>query len=130
MNHGKYKIEWTLIAVAIFVTVISVIADYYSIDCNWFIRSGAIAVIADCCSTDCNWFARSGAITVLLAAIVEYRISSHVFDDIYRAMAQQQHSGFATKPKTPKNRSILSFFTHTVLIIGTIIWGYGDLLWS
>ena len=110
MNHGKYKIEWSLIGITILVTVVSVIADYYSIDCNWF--------------------ARSGAITVLLAAIVEYRISSHIYGDIYRANAQQQSSGFATKPKKPKNRVILSFVTHTVLIIGTIIWGYGDLIWS
>jgi hypothetical protein len=110
MKHRKYTIEWGLIGVAILVAILSVIADYYS--------------------TGCNWFARSGAIAVLLAAIVEYRISSHIYDDIYRANAQQQHSGFATKPKKPKNRDILSFLTHTILILGTIIWGYGDLLWS
>lgn len=108
MNHREYTIEWILIVVAIFVAVISVIADYYS--------------------ANYDWFARSGAIAVLLAAIVEYRISSHIYDDIYRAIAQQKHSGFATKAKKSKNRSILSFITHTVLILGTIIWGYGDLL--
>lgn len=109
MLKRNYKIEWFILVIALMSVLVSAILDMYT--------------------EDLSLFARSGAIAVLLAAIVEYRISSHIYDDIYRASAQQKHSGFATKPKQAKNRGSLSLVTHSILITGTIIWGYGDLLW-
>ena len=55
-------IEWWLVGIAIFVVLISIVGDYYSIDLNLFTRSGSIVV--------------------LLAVIVEYKISQHIYDDI------------------------------------------------
>jgi hypothetical protein len=109
MRKRNYKIEWLIIVMAVISVLISAVLDIY-------IENRSL-------------FARSGAIAVLLAAIVEYRISSHIYDDIYRAGAQQKFSGFPTRPTQPKNRSFLSLVTHSTLIIGTIIWGYGDLFW-
>lgn len=92
-------------------------------------------------------FMRSGAIIVLLAAIVEYRTSSHILKDIQNAFRKNIAKDTAIDwlledksrlngllkvitalPPTPtKERKVLSLFTHVFLVVGTIIWGYGDL---
>ncbi|MFT6988005.1 MAG: hypothetical protein ACJAT7_003871 [Psychromonas sp.] len=112
MKHRKYTIEWSIIGVAILIAVISVIADYYS--------------------TDCNWFARSGSVVVLLAAFVEFKVSSHIYEDIQRAQVIQSHTNISIplKAKPTKPRRNVLFAAHILLITGTIIWGYGDLIWS
>jgi len=112
MKHRKYTIEWSLIGVAIFIAVISVIADYYS--------------------TDYNWFARSGSVVVLLAAFIEFKVSPHIYDDIQRAQFLQSTVKLpvAFKAKPTKSRRNVSLVAHVLLITGTIIWGYGDLIWS
>jgi hypothetical protein len=109
MAKRNYKIEWFILFISAMSVFISGVLDIY-------IENHSL-------------FARSGAIAVLLAAIVEYRIASHIYDDIYRASAKQKFTGFATKPKQAKNRGPLSLVTHSILITGTLIWGYGDLLW-
>ena len=77
---------------------------------------------------------------VLVAAIVEYRLSSYLYDDIDQATkrtAQKRaimphanelvKSMLTSKPKSPKSRLALSITSHCLIIIGTIIWGYGDI---
>ncbi|MDO6536939.1 hypothetical protein [Alteromonas stellipolaris] len=112
MKHRKYQSEWSIIVVAILVAIISVITDYYS--------------------TGYNWFARSGAVVVLLAAFVEFKISSHIYEDIQRAQFMQSKINMAIplKAKPTKPRRNVSFAAHILLVVGTIIWGYGDLIWS
>ncbi len=112
MKHRKYTIEWSLIGVAILVAVISVIADYYS--------------------TDYNWFARSGSVVVLLAVFVEFKVSPHIYDDIQRAQFMQTEVKMSVpfKAKPTKSRRNISFAAHILLVAGTVIWGYGDLIWS
>ena len=112
MKHRKYTVEWRLIGTALLVAIISVVADYYS--------------------TDYNWFARSGSVVVLLAAFVEFKVSSHIYDDIQRAQFMQtkvkMSLPFKAKPTESKRK--VSLAAHILLVIGTIIWGYGDLIWS
>ena len=111
MKHRNYTIEWMLLATAVLVALVSVVLDFYM--------------------NECNCFARSGSLVVLLAAIVEYKISSHIYEDIQRAQFQQKlidlHVPLKAKP--PKNRKRLSLATHAMLFLGTIIWGYSDLVW-
>ena len=112
MKHRKYQSEWSIIVVAILVAIISVIADYYF--------------------TGYNWFARSGSVVVLLAAFVEFKISSHIYEDIQRAQFMQSkiNMSIPLKAKPTKPRRNVSFAAHILLVVGTIIWGYGDLIWS
>lgn len=112
MENRKYTIEWWLIGVAIFVAIISIIADYYS--------------------NDVNWFARSGSIIVLLAAIVEFKVSSHIYDEIQRAAVIQTIVKLPVpiKAQPTKSKNTVSNAAHILLVVGTIIWGYGDLVWS
>jgi hypothetical protein len=77
-------------------------------------------------------FGRSGSLLVLLAMINEYRL---------RTLRDRQLSYFESKemmmhpdkirklfrPKLFWGQQILTFFTHVLVIIGTIIWGFGDL---
>ena len=92
---------------------------------------------------DTTWFARSGAILVLFAAIVEYRLSSFLFDDIHNAAVKNaiKNAAISTfednkllqaltaiKPKPPKSRATLAISSHIFIIIGTFIWGYGDFI--
>lgn len=120
MELSKYKTEWLLLLGALLISMGSVFGDLYS-------------------EKDTTWFARSGAILVLFAAIVEYRLSSFLFDDIHSAAVKNAAlSTFednkllraltAIKPKPPKSRATLAITSHIFIIIGTFIWGYGDFI--
>ncbi|TMU24513.1 hypothetical protein E0L35_09705 [Halomonas sp. ATBC28] len=111
MKHRSYKIEWAVLACAVLVALVSVAADYFYD--SW------------------NWFARSGAIVVLLAAVVEYRIYNHIYDDVQRAQFQQTKIDLSVpiKAKPTKERRRVSVAAHVLVILGTVIWGYGDLIW-
>jgi hypothetical protein len=112
MKLRKYSVEWSLIGIAILIAIISIVSDYYS--------------------NNYNWFARSGSIVVLLAAFVEFKISSHIYDDIQRAQFMQTKIEMPVpfKAKPTKAKRKVSLAAHILLVIGTVIWGYGDLIWS
>lgn len=76
-----------------------------------------------------NWFARSGAIMVLGAAVAEYNL----------ALLQQEANsdaitiaglGVPASSNPSKVASRISYAAHVFLVLGTAIWGYGDLLLS
>ena len=112
MLHRNYKFEWVLLVVAVLFSVAS--------------------AVADCYSDSLNWFARSGAIVVLIALVVEYRISSHIYEDIQRAQFLQSkiNPSIPLKGKPAPQRKKISIAAHALVVFGTIIWGYGDLAWS
>ncbi len=112
MKHHKYSKEWHIIWAAITVVIISAIADYFT--------------------TNFNWFTRSGSVAVLLAAFVEFKISSHIYDEIQRAQFMQKRLDMYIpfKAKPTKEKEKVSLAAHILLVAGTIIWGYGDLFWS
>ena len=76
------------------------------------------------------WFARSGAIMILLSAIIEYRFSNHTFSKI------KQTIQIAILTKKPINVYIsneqenIAKVAHSFIVIGTLVWGYGDLLYK
>lgn len=75
-----------------------------------------------------SWFARSGAIMVLLAVIVEFRFNNEVVRKISSTIQ------IAVKMKLPvgvgiqKEKIYISRTAHAFVIVGTLIWGYGDLI--
>lgn len=124
MENQKYKTEWLLLLAAIIFAAISVACDFKSPE-------------------DTTWFARSGSIVVLLAVIVEFRLSSYIYEDVLKAaqdsakkrgvkvsansIVQANIDARQTvKPEAPKSRKILSICAHILVVTGTVIWGYGD----
>jgi hypothetical protein len=76
------------------------------------------------------WFARSGSITVLTAAIVQFRLAMQLEFSQYRALLYGVLSGFPRQASlTPLSRFLgpASLF---LIVAGTLIWGYGDLLFD
>ena len=127
MDISKYKIEWLFLLLGVILAAISYYCDTQSIK-------------------DTTWFARSGAIVVLFSAIVEYRLSQYIYEDVLQAAIKTARinavlpfnedsiagglikANQTTKPESPKPRLILKRVSHALIIIGTIIWGYGDIL--
>ncbi|WP_199450047.1 hypothetical protein [Vibrio harveyi] len=124
MENQTYKTEWLLLLAAIIFAAISVVCDFKSPE-------------------DTTWFARSGSIVVLLAVIVEFRLSSYIYEDVLKAaqdsakkrgvkvsanpIVQANIDARKTvKPEVPKSRKILSICAHILVVTGTVIWGYGD----
>ncbi|HCM0798969.1 MULTISPECIES: hypothetical protein [Vibrio] len=122
-----YKLEWRLLMGAFLFSGVSLILDFYLGRTDLFMRSGAVVV--------------------LFAAIVEYRTSSHILKDIQNAIRKniakdaaidwmfEDKSQFnellkaiAVFPPTPtQERKRISLCAHIFLVLGTVIWGYGDL---
>ena len=78
-----------------------------------------------------TWFQRSGSLTVLFAAWAEYLvfiIRGHVdpISDNGETWQDLANQG-VLKTKYRRRVSIFSFISITLLVVGTIIWGYGDL---
>jgi len=71
------------------------------------------------------WFQRSGAVAVFLAAWGEYKLYQ------INIIINPSPSGWASEPKwRNKYGSKYKYFSYTALglvIVGTLVWGYGDL---
>lgn len=74
------------------------------------------------------WFMRSGSIMVLLAVIVEYKLNQKALKNINRKSKMSAVSGFPVNLLNSKEHNRIAIFTHTFAILGTLIWGYGDLI--
>ena len=80
------------------------------------------------------WFQRSGSLTVLFAVWAEYKIFKvHTLTvpmseggETYQDAA---HTG-VLKTMYGKKLNVINFVSVSLVIIGTIIWGYGDLFRS
>ena len=82
-------------------------------------------------TTGADWFARSGAVMGLTGAAVTFRLA-HFYQ---RALATALKEGLVSVPRgielglePPKSYVVLSYFGYLTGIVGTGIWGYGDLL--
>ncbi|MUK48265.1 hypothetical protein [Aliivibrio fischeri] len=124
MEILKYRMEWLLLLTAISFAAISVVCDVQSPEIT-------------------TWFARSGSIVVLFAVIVEFRLSSYIYEDVLKAaQVSAKKKGLkvsdnplvqanidarkTVKPEAPRSRKLLSICAHILVITGTVIWGYGD----
>ena len=81
--------------------------------------------------TGSDWFSRSGSVMALAGATVTFRLVN--FYQHGRAAALKE--GLLSIPREielglepPKSYQVLSYFGYVTGIVGTGIWGYGDLL--
>src|SRR5215813_11654021 len=78
-----------------------------------------------------DWLARSGAVMSLVGAAVTFRLV-HCYQG---ALATALKEGLVSVPreielrlKPPKSYQLLSYLGYLTGVVGTGIWGYGDLL--
>jgi len=81
--------------------------------------------------TGTDWFSRSGALMGLVGAAVTFRLS-HLYQ---RGLATAFKEGIVSVSRgielglePPRSYVLLSYFGYLTGIVGTGIWGYGDLL--
>jgi hypothetical protein len=82
-------------------------------------------------TTGGDWLARSGAVMSLVGAAVTFRLV-HFYQG---ALATALKEGLVSLPreielrlKPPKSYQLLSYLGYLTGVVGTGIWGYGDLL--
>ena len=82
------------------------------------------------CRDDFMWFSRSGSIVVLLAAWMQAR--NYDIQQKLHFTSQESLSKVGSYHKLswklPKQRKIIEWITLLVLVLGTLVWGFGDLL--
>ena len=81
--------------------------------------------------TGIDWFARSGSVMALAGAAVTFRLENFY----QRALATALKEGLVSVPREielglapPRSYAVLSYLGYLTGIVGTAIWGYGDLL--
>ena len=81
--------------------------------------------------TGTDWFTRSGAVMALVGAAVTFRLGNFY----QRALATALKEGLLSVSREielglepPKSYVVLSYLGYLTGIVGTGIWGYGDLL--
>ena len=76
--------------------------------------------------TNSSWFQRSGSLMVIIVAYAEF-ILFKTYDYI-----SPSNAAYAIPFDVPmwyrRFYNITSGIAHTLLVVGTVIWGYGDLL--
>jgi hypothetical protein len=77
-----------------------------------------------------DWFSRSGSVMCLVGAAVTFRLA-HFYQ---RALATALKEGLVSVPREielrlnpPTSYVVLSYFGYLTGIVGTAVWGYGDL---
>jgi len=82
-------------------------------------------------TTGADWFARSGSVMALVGAAVTFRLANFY----QRALATALKEGLVSVPREielrlepPQSYLVLSYLGYLTGIVGTGIWGYGDLL--
>ena len=73
-----------------------------------------------------HWFSRFGALVVLFAAAAEYQLLQLEFDALYSRLASENAAHLS--PSVWQQRK--KWLAHITLIVGILIWGFGDLLVS
>ena len=80
---------------------------------------------------DTDWFSRSGSVMCLVGAAVTFRLA-HFYQS---ALATALKEGLVSVPREielrlnpPKSYVALSYFGYLTGIVGTAVWGYGDVL--
>jgi len=75
-----------------------------------------------------HWFSRSGSLMVILGAFLEYRNFG-----IQQYLREERDETWKPKPKIVaklKSRWLFDILILASLVLGTAIWGYGDLLFK
>jgi hypothetical protein len=110
-ESGKYRLEKFLIIAAYTVMIFSALLSFWSGNELWFSRSGSLAVI--------------------LSAIAEYRNISA--QQKMNEVAQGSAKRWGATPEKwviPESRKKFEKFVLFSIILATLVWGYGDLLFK
>ena len=75
-----------------------------------------------------EWLQRSGAIVVLISVILEVRQSLAKQPQPTKTLINS--SPVMTEPHIPTIRKLFHWIAWSGIVIGTLIWGYGDLLFE
>jgi FtsH-binding integral membrane protein len=78
-----------------------------------------------------DWFSRSGAVLCLMAAVANFVLVKVHQRDLAQIFKDQEHSRREKAEeivKPPATYTALARLSYVTGIVGTAIWGYGDLL--
>lgn len=70
---------------------------------------------------DAQWFSRSGSLMVLFSAVLEFRQTR--FGEVYAT-----HGDRPLQETPPPERAKIGLAALLLIVVGTVIWGYGDKL--
>jgi hypothetical protein len=93
----------------------------------------SISIAADYIWPGTGWFGRSGALLVLFGALLEIRMFKHqaIYNKAFQKELIKQGIISPIQPgQLPGVFIYIRLYTHTQIILGTVVWGYGDLLIS
>jgi hypothetical protein len=79
--------------------------------------------------TGTEWFARSGSVMALTGAVATFRITGLLQKTIVTGLREDLGSlqrGIELSFDPPKAHQMTSYFSYLTGIVGTVIWGYGD----
>ncbi len=81
-------------------------------------------------SSEGHWFSRSGSLFVIFGAFLEFR--NYSFRQKLNQAAQESTKYYGAEPEKwvlPNKREVLDRVILFTLVYGTVVWGYGDLLY-
>lgn len=73
-----------------------------------------------------TFFARSGAVLVVLGIFAEFQLAKESQKILYNNFVAKA-KGYKSVPFLPVRHRILSWAAHLSVVLGTVVWGYGDL---
>jgi hypothetical protein len=79
-------------------------------------------------TVDPTWFARAGSLMVLMAVISEYSLLHGELARLYQKLDQIDADDDIPDLSPSKWHRRKLHLTHVTVILGTLIWGFGDLL--
>ena len=101
---------------------------YYSLVVTGYLLTGFF-LFYDLSHKHNTFFMRSGSLLVILSAVTEYQlVMSQIIKHQYKIGTPIKMSEIASSQNITQGEKTIKLFTHISLILGTLIWGYGDLL--
>jgi hypothetical protein len=79
--------------------------------------------------TGTEWFARSGSVMALTGAVATFRITGLLQKTLVTGLREDLGSlqrGMELSFDPPKAYQMTAYFSYLTGIVGTVIWGYGD----
>jgi len=88
-----------------------------------------VSAIASSTTGDGLWFSRSGSIVVIVSVIIEFR--NYSIQQKLNEIAQDSTNYYGAEPdkwQVPIQRKIFDRTILFTIVFGSLVWGYGDLL--
>ncbi len=78
-----------------------------------------------------DWFTRSGAVMALVGAIATFRLTGLLQRQLATGLKEGLGTvtrGFELSLDPPEPYQVTAYFSYVTGVVGTLIWGYGDVL--